>query len=105
MTLPQSALGLAALAIAASFLPDLFGILSGAWAASLVIAFVILGFAVLHSATRGMPGRPALLAGVYAASLVLGWPFLILCVAGLAETIFDIRARVGRKHPPPTLRV
>jgi hypothetical protein len=107
MTFPQSALGLTALAITASFLPDLFGILSGAWAASLVMAFVILGFAVLHSTTRGMTGRPAVLGGVYAASLVLGWPLLILGMAGVAETIFGIRARVGRKqrHPPPTLRM
>jgi hypothetical protein len=105
MTLPPSTLGLTAFAIAASFLPDLIGILSGAWAASLVMAFVILGFAVLHSATRGMAGRPAVLGGVYAASLVLGWPLVIAGLAGVAETIFDLRARVGRKHPPPTLRM
>jgi len=31
----------------------------------------------------------------------------MLGMAGVAETIFGIRARVGRKqrHPPPTLRM
>jgi hypothetical protein len=107
MILPRSALGLTALAITASFLPDLPGILSGACAASLIMAFVILGFAVLHSATRGMTGRPAVLGGVYAAAVVLGWPLLVLGIAGVIETIFGIRTRIGRKqqHPPPTLRM
>jgi hypothetical protein len=107
LTFPPSALVFAALAIAASFVPDLFGTLSGALAASLVMAFIILGFAVLHFTTRGMNGRPAVLGGAYVASAVLGWPLLIVAIAGVAETIFDIRARIGRKqqHRPPTLRM
>ena len=105
LTLPPSASGLLAAAIVASFLPDLVGVLSGAFAASLLMAFAILGFAVLHAITRGMSSRAVVLAGVYAAAIVLGWPVLAMSILGLAEVIFNIRVRVARKRAPPTLRI
>src|SRR5882724_1156353 len=45
LSLPVSTAGLLTAAIAGSFLPDLLGILSGAFAASLLMAFAILGLA------------------------------------------------------------
>ena len=57
LTFPPFAPGLLAAAVAGSFLPDLFGLLSGVFAASLLMAFAILGFAVLHAITRGMGSR------------------------------------------------
>ena len=69
--------------------------LSGVFAASLLMAFAILGFAVLHAITRGMSSRIFMLAGVYAAAIVLGWPVLAMAMLGLAETTFDIRGRVA----------
>jgi hypothetical protein len=98
------AAGLLAAAIAGSLLPDLFGILSGAAAASLVTAFAILGLAVLHSVTRGMRSRASVLAGLYAATLVLAWPLLLISMVGLAETMLHIRLRVARLRGPPSLR-
>ncbi len=92
-----------AAAIAGSFLPDLVGILSGTFAASLLMAFAILGFAVLHAITRGMASRTVLLAGTYAAAIVLGWPVLAMPILGLADTVFNIRGRVASKRGPPTL--
>src|SRR5712691_4722537 len=44
LRLPASASGLLAAAITGTFLPDLVGIVSGAFAASLLLAFAILGF-------------------------------------------------------------
>jgi hypothetical protein len=104
LTLPASASGLLAAAIAGSFLPDLLGIFSGAFAASLLMAFAILGFAVLHAITRGMASRAVLLAATYAAAFVFGVPVLAMSVLGLADTVFDFRGRVARKRGPPTLR-
>jgi hypothetical protein len=104
LALPASSSGLLAAAIAGSFLPDLFGILSGAFAASLLMAFAVLGFAVLHAITRGSSSRAVVLAAVYAATIVLGWPLLALSLLGLAEAAFNIRNRVARKRGPPALR-
>ena len=104
LTLPTSSSGLLAAAIAGSFLPDLFGVLSGAFAASLLMAFAILGFAVLHAITRGRSSRAVVLGAVYAAAGILGWPVLAISILGLAEAAFNIRSRFARKRGPPSLR-
>jgi hypothetical protein len=104
LTLPPAAAGLLAAALAGSFLPDLAGVLSGAFAASLLMAFAILGFAVLHAITRGLDSRGVVLAGTYAAALVMSWPVLAMSVLGLADTILNIRERIARKRGPPNLR-
>ena len=103
-TLPTSTPVLLAAAIAGSFLPDLLGILAGAFAARLLMAFAMLGFAVLHAITRGMSTRALVLAAVYAAAAVLGWPVLAMSILGLAEAAFNIRGRVARRRGPPSLR-
>lgn len=104
LTLPPASSALLAAALAGSFLPDLFGMLAGAFAATLLMAFATLGFAVLHAITRGMSSRAFVLAAVYAAALVLGWPVLAMSILGLAEAAFHIRNRVARKRGPPGLR-
>jgi hypothetical protein len=104
MTLPPVSAGLLAAALAGSFLPDLIGVLSGALAASLLMAFAVLGFAVLHAITRGMGSRTIILAGLYAITLVFGWPVVAMSMLGLTELLLDIRARVARKRGPPSLR-
>jgi len=103
-TLPTSTPAFLAAAIAGSFLPDLLGVLFGAFAASLLMAFAMLGFAVLHAITRGMSSRALVLAAVYAAAVVLGWPVLAMSILGLAEAAFNIRGRVARRRGPPSLR-
>jgi hypothetical protein len=105
LTLPPAASGLLAAAIAGSFLPDLVGVVAGAFAASLLMAFAVLGFAVLHAITRGLSSRGIVLAGTYAAAFTIGWPVLAMSVLGLADIVLDIRARVARKRGPPTLRM
>jgi len=104
LTLPASTSGFLAAAVAGSFLPDLVGVLAGAFAASLLMVFAMLGFAVLHAITRGIGGRALVLAAVYAAAVVLGWPVLAMSILGLAEAAFNIRGRVARRRGPPSLR-
>jgi len=102
LTFPPAALGLLAIAIAGTFLPDLAGILCRIAAASLFMAYAILGFAVLHALTRGLSFRPMLLIAAYGAVIVLGWPVLAASFLGLAESAFNVRARVaGSRAPPP----
>jgi hypothetical protein len=104
LSLPPSAPWLLTAAVAGSFLPDLFGLLSGVLAASLLMIFAILGFAVLHAITRGMGNRGLALAGAYAAVFVFGWPVLGMALLGLAETAFNLRGRITQKRGPPDLR-
>jgi hypothetical protein len=104
LSLPPVSAGLLAAAIAGSFLPDLVGVLFGAFAASLLMAFAVLGFAVLHAITRGMSSRAIVLAGVYGLTIVFGWPVLAMSLLGLAEIVLNIRGRVARKRGPPSLR-
>lgn len=104
LSLPPLTAGLLAAAIAGSFLPDLVGVLFGALAASLLMAFAVLGFAVLHAITRGMGSRAIVLACVYGLTIVFGWPVLAMSLLGLAEIILNIRGRVARKRGPPSLR-
>ncbi|HEY7245471.1 MAG TPA: DUF2232 domain-containing protein [Xanthobacteraceae bacterium] len=103
LALPPQAWGLLVVALGGSFLPGLFGILSGVWAASLVMVFAILGFAVLHWVTQGMGVRTLLLACVYAGAAMLGWPLLAVALLGVAESMFNIRARIARKRTSRTL--
>jgi hypothetical protein len=101
MTLPRPLAGALAVAVGLSFAGGLVGIMAGVAAAGLVMAFGVLGFAVLHTITQGMNTRAFLLGGVYACVLAFGWPILVLCLVGLAETTIDIRARIVRPRPPP----
>jgi hypothetical protein len=102
MTFPKPLGAALAIAIGLSFVGGLVGIVAGVLAASLLMAYGVLGFAVLHAASRGMNSRAFLLGGVYAAIVVFGWPVLALCLLGLAENVFDLRARLARKRGPPT---
>jgi hypothetical protein len=106
MTFPRSMVAALAVAMAVSFAGGLVGIVAGVLSASLMMAYGVLGFAVLHAVTRGINSRPFLLGGVYASVAVFGWPILALCLIGVSETAFDLRARVVRRRgtqggPPP----
>ena len=101
LTFPPLTAAALALAVALSFIDGLPGILAGIAAASLLIAYGVLGFAVIHSVTRGLSARGFVLAGVYAAVLVFGWPVLVMCLIGLAEQMFNFRARAALRRGPP----
>jgi hypothetical protein len=100
MTFPPYAPLLIAVAAIGSFFSGPVGIVSGVFAASLLMAYALLGLAVLHSITRGMDSRGFVLAGVYAAVAMFYWPILVMSLLGLADTALNIRGRVGRRHPP-----
>jgi hypothetical protein len=101
MTFPGYAPVLLAVMIAGTFLTGLTGMITSIFAASLLMAYVVLGFAVLHMITRRINSRGLLLAAAYAAVAIFGWPVLLMMVLGLADTAIDIRGRFAKKGVPP----
>jgi hypothetical protein len=101
MTFPRLLTAALAAAIILSFAGGLVGVVAGVLSASLLMAYGVLGFAVLHAITRRSGARGFLLGGIYAAVLVFGWPVLALCLLGLLDSTFDLRARIARKRGPP----
>ena len=85
--------------LAGAFLPDLAGLVSSVFAATLTVAFAMIGFAVLHTATRHMRGRAVVLLGAYGVVLLI-WPVVVMTLVGVAETLFGLRARYSRRGPP-----
>src|SRR4029077_12324683 len=87
MTFPHFAATVLAIAVAGTFLPDLIGLASGVFTASLLLAFALLGFAVLHTITLGINARPFMLGGFYFPVGLFGWPIVIVSMIGLFEAM------------------
>ena len=102
MDFPPFAATVLAIAIAGTFLPDLIGLASGVFTASLLLAFALLGFAVLHTVTLGLNGRGFMLAGLYFTVGLFGWPIVLMALVGLLETMLSLRARVAARRKPPS---
>ena len=106
MAFPPFAATVLAIAVAGTFLPNLIGLASGVFTASLLLAFALLGFAVIHAITVGFTGRGFMLTSLYLTVGLFGWPVVLMSALGLLETIMALRARFAarRRPPPPTLR-
>jgi hypothetical protein len=85
-----------------SFAGGMIGFAAGIASAALVMAYGMLGFAVLHAITRGLNNRGLMLGAAYAAVLIFGWPVLALCLIGIADQVFNLRARAAQRRGPPT---
>lgn len=100
LTLPRRAMWLLPVAIAASMLPDMLGVIGSVFAAAMFTAFAIAGLAVLHGLTEGMAARGPLLGGLYLALILLNWLLLVpLAILTMLDMGFRMRARTGA-HPP-----
>ena len=99
--LPNGLVVVFAIALAASFLPGLAGLIATGLSGALLLAYVLQGLAVIHVYSRGAPMRGLLLATVYIGILLLGWVALLVAILGLAEPLFGIRERANRNAPPP----
>jgi hypothetical protein len=102
MSFPPFAATVLALAVAGTFLPDLIGLTSGVFAATLLFAYALLGFAVVHILTARVAGRGVMLGGLYFSVGLFGWPIVLMSLVGLLETIMALRARSAARRPPPT---
>jgi hypothetical protein len=100
LTLPRRAVWLLPLALAASMLPDMLGLIGSVFAAAVFTAFALAGLAVLHGLTEGMTARGPLLAGLYLALILLHWLLLVpLAVLTLIDMAFAMRARTAANPP------
>lgn len=100
LRLPRAALGILAVALAASFLSGPVGHLGGAVAGPLCAGFVMAGAAMLHRYSLGKPGRLLLLWFAYAATFLFAPVLLALFVAGLFDTTRS--APMSNGASPPT---
>ena len=103
ISFPPFAVTVLAIAVAGTFLPDLIGLASTVFAASLLLAYALLGFAVVHVLTAGFAGRGFMLSGLYFSVGLFGWPIVLMSLLGLLETMAGLRARsAARRRPPPS---
>ena len=65
--------------------------------------YALQGFALAHDITRGWGMRGFALGLLYALTFVIGWPMIFVALAGLADVLFDIRARRQPPAPPTPL--
>jgi hypothetical protein len=101
VTLPVGAALAFVVASIASLLPFPIGDIAAVAAGAFGGAFLLLGLAVLHALTIGFNGRTALLTINYIVLFLLGFTAMLLVALGLAETLFQLRARRFRGAPPP----
>jgi hypothetical protein len=101
LRLPKIAAGAMLFGSLVSFLPGMAGHV-GVIVLSVGLAiFALAGFALAHDMTRGWGMRGFALGLLYALTFVIGWPMIFVAMAGLADTLFDLRSR--RRAPPPSL--
>jgi Predicted membrane protein (DUF2232) len=102
LELPNAFVLIFAVALVASFLPGLAGLLATGLAGALLFAYVLQGLAVIHVYSRGVPLRALLLAAVYLGILLLGWVAIAVAILGLGEPLFRLRGRGNEHRPPPS---
>jgi hypothetical protein len=101
LELPNAFVAVFAVAILASFIPGLIGLLATGLAGAMLFAYVLQGLAVIHVYSRGSPFRILLLTVVYLGILLLGWVAILVAILGLGEPLFGLRARSVQTGQPP----
>ena len=99
--LPRSGLMvLGAALLASAVLTGFGGLLARSVGAAALMAYGLQGLAVIHVLTKSVSGRTGILFAVYFTFLVFGWPFLLYAMAGIADSLFGLRARKLAGAPP-----
>jgi hypothetical protein len=101
LELPNALVLVFAIALAASFLPGLPGLLATGLAGALLFAYVLQGLAVIHVYSQSVPLRGLMLTTVYIGILLLGWVAILVAIVGLAEPLLGLRQRANPGGPPP----
>ena len=101
LELPNAFVLVFAVALAATFLPGVPGLLATGLAGALLFAYALQGLAVIHVYSLGIPLRGLLLATVYLAILFLGWVVIAVAIIGLAEPSLGLRRRAEQGGQPP----
>ena len=91
------------LAVALAFTGGMVGLIAKVASAALFIAYAFAGFAVLHTLTAKLASRLVWLITAYVLVAMFGWPIIFAALAGIADALFNLRAR-QTPLPPPTPR-
>ena len=102
LELPNALVLVFAVALAASFLPGVAGMLATGFAGAMLFAYVLQGLAVIHVYSQGLPLRGVLLTGIYFGILLLGWVAILVAIVGLAEPLLGLRQRANPGGQPPS---
>jgi len=78
------------------------GLVAGAVAGGLGMAFALVGFAVVHVKLRAHPARQIILATLYGGTFLFSLPLIPIALVGMADTVVGFRAkRLAAGGPPP----
>ena len=105
--MPPAALGAAVVGLALLFVPGFVGVGGMTLLGALTMAFGLQGLALLHHVTRGRRARGPLLTFAYLLTIFFGGTFLLMALAGMADTATPLRSRLlvrAAKTPPPPSR-
>ncbi len=95
---PRPSVAALGVMLVGTLLPGSLGLIAEGYAAAFVTAFAILGLAVVHDVSRGFAGRIFVLTTGYLAFIMFNWlAALIFAALGIAETGFNIRARMNAR--------
>ena len=103
MEFPALMPALYALALLATFLPDISGVIARGVAGALTLGHGLLGLAVTHGVMRGRKSRVPVLIAVYLAIFLFG-PLALICLAifAVAEPMLGLRNNLNRSATGPT---
>ena len=100
MSFPAGFPLVAALALAASFLPGTAGVAGSSFMGALLFAYLLAGLALMHFLARGR--APWILWIVYGALLLFGpYAAFALAMGGILDAALKLKRRFGA-HPPTT---
>jgi Predicted membrane protein (DUF2232) len=101
LRLPRWMAGTLLVGSLASFAPGLIGHIGVILLGVGLAVFSLAGFALVHDLTRGWGMRGFALGLLYALTFIIGWPMIFVALAGLADVLFDLRARRPTPPAPP----
>lgn len=101
MRLPKWMAGMLIVGSIGSFAPGYPGHFAGIMLAVSLAAFALQGYALAHDMTRGWDMRSFALGLLYALTFLISWLMVFVALAGLADTLFDLRSRRVPPHSKP----
>ena len=101
--MPRSAGLILVAALAIASIDGFVGALGMALAGAFIMAFALQGLAAIHDRTRGKSGRAFMLSALYVLIVITqGILMVALALFGLADSVFGLRRRFGRRPGPPS---
>ncbi|MCX5511987.1 hypothetical protein C3941_07940 [Kaistia algarum] len=81
------------LTLAATFIGGSIGEVGGAFAGAFAAIFALTGYGLVHASLLGRPARGVLLWLLYVLTFLFSPTLVVMCVVGVADSLFDLRSR------------